>query len=85
MINYENDLILVRPYLPTIENKIFLNETRINLIYNLEYFHPDGRYETFNYNDSIKQFINVVAAVREYNDNLDSSLVNSTLFEAELC
>ena len=37
MINYDDDLIVVRPYLPSFQNKTIFKETRINLIFNLEY------------------------------------------------
>ena len=85
MIKYEDDLILVRPYLPDLQNKTSLNETRINFIHNLEYYHPDGKMEYLNYNDTIKQYIKVVAAVRDYDENYEQSLINSKVHEVEPC
>ena len=76
MVHYDDDLIVIRPYLPEFQNKTFLNETRINFIYNVEYHHPDGRMEYLNYNETVKQYIKVLAAVRDYDENLDVSLVS---------
>ena len=54
MVNFDEDLIIIRPYLPEFQSKTYLNETRINFIYNLEYHHPDGRLEFLSYNETVK-------------------------------
>ena len=85
MINYDEDFIVIRPYLPQYQNRTNLNDTRINFVFNLEFHHSNGRTEYMNYNESIKEYIKILAAVRDYDENIDPNLMGSMVYEAEPC